>query len=131
LPDGRALEAEVIRRDPSRDLAALRVPAKGLVAAQIRDASNMRAGEVVLAVGNPFGAHAALTIGVLAERPSPRDLLLRADIRLAPGNSGGPLSDAEGRVIGINSMIVNGSGIAITTRAVADFLGAQRTQAAV
>jgi serine protease Do len=63
-------------------------------------------------------------MGVLAERPAPADLLLRADIRLAPGNSGGPLADAEGRVVGINSMIVNGSGIAVSTRAVANFLQA-------
>jgi serine protease Do len=122
--DGRVLEAELLKRDPSHDLAALRVKARDLAMAQVRDASTMRAGELVLALGNPFGAEGALTMGVLAERPAPADLLVRADIRLAPGNSGGPLADAEGHVVGINSMIVNGSGIAVSTRAVANFLQA-------
>jgi serine protease Do len=124
LADGRVVEAAVVKRDPNHDLAALRLSATGLVAAQIRDASTMRAGELVLALGNPFGAPSALTLGVLGERPAPSDLLLRADIRLAPGNSGGPLADAEGRVIGINSMVVGGSGIAVSTRAVTNFLQA-------
>jgi serine protease Do len=124
LADGLVLKAEVVKRDPSRDLAALRVKGVGLPMAQMRDASTMRAGELVLALGNPFGAQGALTMGVLAERPAPNDVLLRADIRLAPGNSGGPLADSEGRVIGINSMIVNGSGIAVTSRAVTNFLQA-------
>jgi serine protease Do len=128
LPDGRIVEAELVNRDLRRDLAALRINAAGSLPAQVRDASTMRTGELVLALGNPFGIQSALTIGVLAERRAAGDLLLRADIRLAPGNSGGPLADAEGRVIGINSMVVNGSGIAISTEAVTNFLSTERTR---
>lgn len=122
LADGRVLGAEVVRRDPRYDLAALQIAASGLPAAQSRDASSLRAGELVLAVGNPMGATGAFTVGVVSSAPNHADVLMRADIRLAPGNSGGPLADANGQVVGINSMVVNGFGVAVTSTAVQRFI---------
>jgi serine protease Do len=118
LADGRIFQAELVRHDLGHDLAALQISATGLSAAQVRDASSLRTGEVVLAVGNPMGVAGAFTVGIVSARPRPDDVLVRADIRLAPGNSGGPLADADGRVVGINSMIVGGFGIAVASAAV-------------
>jgi serine protease Do len=92
--------------------------------AKWRDARTLRAGELVLAVGNPMGITGASSVGVLASQPADDELFVRADIRLQPGNSGGPLADAEGRVIGINSMVVNGMGIAVSSNTVEGFLNA-------
>ncbi len=79
---------------------------------------------MVLAVGNPMGATGAFSVGLVSAVPKPEDLFMRADIRLAPGNSGGPLADGAGRVVGINSMIVGGFGVAVTTAAVEHLLAA-------
>jgi serine protease Do len=124
LADGTALEGEVFRRDPRVDLVALRVNKRGLSHAEPRDARALRAGELVLAMGNPMDVAGALSVGVLASQPANGEMLLRADIRLQPGYSGGPLSDAQGRVIGINSMVVNGMGIAVSSLTVEGFLNA-------
>jgi serine protease Do len=78
-------------------------------------------GELVMAVGNPFGFIGALTTGVVHSTPS-RKQWVAADVRLAPGNSGGPLADARGRVIGINTMIAAGLALAVPSNAVAEFL---------
>jgi serine protease Do len=115
LADGRIFKAELIHRDPRYDLAGLQIAASALPSAELRNASSLRTGELVLAVGNPAEATGAFTIGVVSARPKPADVLVRADIRLAPGNSGGPLADAHGRVVGINSMIVSGFGVAVTS----------------
>jgi serine protease Do len=126
LVDGRILEAEVAARDPWLDLAVLTAAAADLPAARIGDSNALRVGELVFAVGNPFGARGALTAGIIhaigpAEAADgPRRL--QADIRLAPGNSGGPLADAQGRVIGINSMIAGGLALAVPSHAVERFL---------
>jgi len=126
LTDGRTLEATVTARDEQRDLAALQVNATDLPAALIGDSDALRVGALVLAVGNPLGLMGALTTGVVhaaASPDGPRDHgWVRADVRLAPGNSGGPLADAEGRVIGINSMIAGGLALAVPSNAVARFL---------
>ena len=114
------VRAEIVRRDDRRDLAALRVGEAGLVAAAVRDAPALQPGELVVAVGNPLGLRDVATAG-LVQRAGGRFVV--ADVRLAPGNSGGPLADAAGRVVGINSMVANGSGYAVPSQAVATFLG--------
>lgn len=126
LWDGRILDAVVTAKDDSRDLAALKVEAADLPVVNIGDSNALRVGELVLAVGNPFGLVGALTTGIIhslgSKDKSSSQRWVIADIRLAPGNSGGPLADAQGRVIGINSMIVDGLGFAVPSNAVKRFL---------
>jgi serine protease Do len=129
LWDGREFQAEVTSRDSRRDLAALRVRATQLIAVTSRDSSEVRAGEIALAVGNPFGFLGALTTGVIHAVGPLLGLGTRnwvqSDVRLAPGNSGGPLTDAQGRVIGINSMIAGRLALAIPSNDVRRFLQGQ------
>jgi serine protease Do len=123
-------EAVRIGIDPRQDLAALRVEATDLPAATIGDSDALRVGELVLAMGNPLGLTGVLTTGIIHEVSSQKWIM--ADVRLAPGNSGGPLADARGRVIGINTMIANGLGVAIPSKAVERFLrGSNRPQLGV
>ncbi|HEY9621125.1 MAG TPA: trypsin-like peptidase domain-containing protein [Crinalium sp.] len=124
LWDGRSLPATVVVRDGQRDLAALQVQASDLPAVAIANSEAVRVGELVLAVGNPLGLVGALTTGIVhtVGTGTTRQPWISADVRLAPGNSGGPLADAQGRVIGINTMIVNGLGLAIPSNAVERFL---------
>ncbi len=120
LADGRRLEAQLIARDSRRDLALLKVNASGLAALEPCDLSSLRAGEALLALGYPLGGD-AVTVGIL--HAAPRDAhWLTADIRVAPGNSGGPLCDAHGRLVGINTMVVDGLTLAISVRAVERFV---------
>jgi serine protease Do len=126
LADGRTFTATVTARDERRDLAALTVDATDLPAATIGDSDALRVGSLVLAVGNPLGLTGALTTGVVhaaatADGPHGHDWV-RADVRLAPGNSGGPLANAAGHVIGINSMIAGGLALAVPSNAVTRFL---------
>lgn len=126
LWDGRIFPAEITRRDEERDLAALKINATDLPAAPIGDSDALRVGEVVLAVGNPLGIIGALTTGIvhaapIADATRGRNWV-QADVHLAPGNSGGPLTDAFGRVIGINSMIAGGLALAVPSNAVQRFL---------
>jgi serine protease Do len=121
LWDGRLLDATLVFRDTRRDLASLKVEADGLPAATPGDSSVLRAGELVIAVGNPLGFIGALTTGVVHSTPN-RKQWIAADVRLAPGNSGGPLADAQGRVIGINTMIAGGLALAVPSNAVGEFL---------
>ena len=104
----------------------MRIPAAGLEAASHGNSDALRPGELVIAVGSPLGFAGALSTGVVhsvGELPGMgRQRWIRADVRLAPGNSGGPLADAEGRVIGINTAIVNGLGVAVPSNAAAAFL---------
>jgi serine protease Do len=126
LWDGRELPAKLLARDARRDLATLKVEAGGLPAATFGDSGALRVGELVMAIGNPMGFIGALTTGVVHALGSlagfGRQGWVLADVRLAPGNSGGPLADAHGRVIGINTMIVNGLGAAVPGDAVTAFL---------
>jgi serine protease Do len=124
-PDGRAVSGAVIRRDTVRDLAVVHAAGAGdeLPVARPGDPYVMRAGSLVVAVGHPFGMVDAVSAGVFqAVGPLPRGLGLngkgsipwvQADVRLAPGNSGGPLADAEGRVIGVAAMVVSGLALAV------------------
>jgi serine protease Do len=122
LADGRARGARLVARDPRHDLAALVVDATGLPAAEIGDSAALRVGELVLAVGNPLGLVRALSAG-LVHAVGPR--AIHADLRLAPGNSGGPLADARGRVVGLNAMIVGGLAVAVPSREAQRFVREQ------
>ncbi len=129
--DGREFAAEVFARDRERDLAALRVAANDLPALPAGDSDALRPGQLVFAAGNPNGERGAVTAGIiLATGPASGEIALplpeavRADIRLAPGNSGGPLADANGRVVGINAMVAGGMGVAVPSSAVVRFLAA-------
>jgi serine protease Do len=126
LWDGREFEASIKSRDPQLDLAALRIGANDLPVVNSADSSKLRPGELALAVGNPLGFVGALTTGIIhAVGPlrgfGPRTWV-QADVRLAPGNSGGPLADARGRVIGINTMVAGRLALAIPSNAVNQFL---------
>lgn len=125
LPDGRVVRARLLARDPRRDLAALRPAGSHLAPALRADARGLRPGELVVALGHPLGVAYATALGVVHRAPgSGRGPAgwLHADIRLAPGNSGGPLADASGRIVGINAMIVGGLGIAVPTHIVDRFV---------
>jgi len=130
LWDGRRFEAKVVAHDARRDLAALRIADRSLnsdlAAATPGDSGALRPGELVIAVGSPLGFSGALSTGVVhsigAVQGMGRQNWVRADVQLAPGNSGGPLANARGDVIGINTAIVNGLGLAVPSNAVAGFL---------
>ncbi len=120
---GRKWSARVVRSDAALDLAVLEVPGFEGPIAPIGDSQRLRVGELVFAVGHPLGEKWLATAGVLAGRSKAGAHLeyLLSDVRLAPGNSGGPLFNASGQVIGINSMVLaprngfaaRGSGIAM------------------
>ncbi len=119
--DGRKTEGRLLARDPGTDLAAIAVDVNGLSAAVVRSARELRAGEMVIAVGNPWDGEGAVSAGIL-HRAAGKQPVIFADIRLAPGNSGGPLADAHGNVIGVNCAIFRGLGCAVTSDAVKVFL---------
>ena len=120
LSDGRVVRATVAARDPQLDLALLQADAPDLPAAAIADSDAVRAGELVLAVGSPYGHAGAVTLGVVHSSAGQR--WIQVDVRLAPGNSGGPLADAQGRVIGINTMVARGLALAIPSNIVERFV---------
>lgn len=132
LADGRTLSAIAVARDPGNDLAVLKVAAQDLPAVTIGDAHALRPGELLLAIGHPFGVRGAVTTGVLStalpRQASEREReLIRADITLGPGNSGGPLVDTRGRVVGINAMVTGGLALAVPSHLV-DRLVAGRSE---
>ncbi len=124
--EGKGTAATVTKVDRRRDLALLIVPKLNAPPVTLGDSSRLKAGTPVVAVGNPLGFIGALSSGVVhALRPlapgGPK--WVHADVQLAPGNSGGPLADFEGQVIGINTMIVpSGLALAIPSRTVQHFL---------
>ena len=128
LWDGREFEAAVRSRDLRRDLAQLRIDARSLPFASAGDSSEVRPGELAIAIGNPLGFVGALATGVIHAVGTIRRLgpqsWVQADLRLAPGNSGGPLANAEGRVVGINTMVAGRLALAIPSNTVRDFLSA-------
>ncbi|HEX2780833.1 MAG TPA: trypsin-like peptidase domain-containing protein [Gemmatimonadaceae bacterium] len=134
LSDGRVFDARLERRDPRRDLALLRIDATGLRAARLGDSRRLRPGAVVVACGHPFGMSNVVTVGIvhrlIAHPRAAGHAWIGADITLAPGNSGGPLADADGAVVGVNAMIVGGLGVAIPAHAVERFLGVPARSAA-
>jgi len=126
LWDGREFDAKVEARDPRRDLAALRISASELTAATVADSSRVRPGEMAIAVGNPLGFLGAMTMGVVHAVEEIHGLgdrkWVQADVKLAPGNSGGPLADVKGRVIGINTMVAGRIALAIPSNEVLRFV---------
>jgi serine protease Do len=123
LVDGTRLAARVVRQSQALDLAALQVePAAGLVAATLGPSDALRVGELVVAVGNPLGERNAVTLGMVSARPRP-GRPLRLAIVLRPGNSGGALADARGRVVGVPNMVTGwGLALAIPAATVERFL---------
>jgi serine protease Do len=123
---GKWREAQALAYHPHHDLALLAAPSVSGPLLEIRDPESLRAGELVFAYGHPLGVRDALAMGVVHavarddRTKYPRWIV--ADVRLAPGNSGGPLVDAEGRLVGINSMVVNGLGVAVPAGLVQRFV---------
>jgi serine protease Do len=129
LLDRRILKASVIARNPQRDLVALQVQANDLLGVSVGDSDRLRVGEFVLAVGNPLGWVGAVTTGIIHSLSlRQHQPWIKADIRLAPGNSGGALANAHGQIIGINTMIVNGCGFAVPSNVVQRFLSDQSSR---
>jgi serine protease Do len=128
LWDGREYEAAIHSRDTNRDLAQIRIDATDLPAAAAADSSKLRPGELAIAIGNPMGFVGALATGVIHAVGPLRGLgprtWVQADVRLAPGNSGGPLADSHGRIVGINTMVAGRLALAIPSNTVRDFLSA-------
>lgn len=138
LRDGRVLEAQIVDSDPTLDLALIKVPADHLTAIPVADSTKLRVGELVFAIGNPWGQRGVVTAGIVSVlskvkiRNSNRQLeYIKSDVRLAPGNSGGPLMNAQGHVIGINAMIMGGDlSVAIPSTVVSNWI-AQLPQARI
>ncbi len=114
LSDGHTLEAKVLHRNPRLDLALLKAVGDNLKPLVVGNSSTLRIGEWVFAVGHPWGQRWVVTAGIVSSISSVKlaeDLTtqyIKSDVGLAPGNSGGPLLNAEGNVIGINAMIFGG-----------------------
>jgi serine protease Do len=124
LRDGRELGAEVVKRGRNLDLALLRLEEAphDLPAAPVGDSDALRVGELVYAVGHPWGRLGAVTAGVVsglgvAEGPAGGTRYVQSDVSLAPGNSGGPLLNARGEVVGINAMIFGRLALSIPSNA--------------
>jgi len=119
LQNGKEYDAKVIGRDSKTDLALIRIEAEAELPlpAVLGDSEDLRVGDWVLAVGNPFGLGHSVTAGIIGAKSrvigaGPYDNFLQTDAAINPGNSGGPLFNAEGRVVGINTAIVaQGQGI--------------------
>jgi serine protease Do len=132
LWDGRSFQARIDALDRRRDLALLRIPAFDLPAAALGDSNRLRPGELVIAIGNPLGFIGALTAGIVhAVGPLPGlgpRKWIQAGVRLAPGNSGGPLADAAGSVVGVNTMVAGRLGLAVPSNEVARLLSGNQPQ---
>ncbi len=130
LPDGSELPIRVIARQPDFDLALLQVETPALPPIPVADSRGLQVGQIVLAVGHPWGQRGAVTSGIISGLGTVKTRgkrgsvpIIRSDVLLAPGNSGGPLVNVSGGVIGINTMIIGGDlGVAIPSHIVESFV---------
>jgi S1-C subfamily serine protease len=114
LTDGRTLQADIVGEDPATDLAVVRAEAGDLPTAELGDSNSLRVGQLAIAIGNPLGFQSTVSTGVIsalgrALRGRSGRLIenvIQTDVPLNPGNSGGPLVDSRGRIIGINTAMI-------------------------
>ena len=116
LSDGRTFEAKIKGVDKKSDLAVLKIDAKGLPAARLGDSDKLQVGEIVIAIGSPFGLNETVTTGIVSAKGrygmgiEDYENFIQTDAAINPGNSGGPLLNLDGEVIGINTAIFSRSG---------------------
>jgi serine protease Do len=135
LHDGRMLDADVVTSDRSLDLALLRVEGDhgDLPAAPVGDSDTLRVGELVYAIGHPWGSVGAVSAGIVGGVGELRGpgrgssaRYVRSDVALAPGNSGGPLLNARGEVVAINAMIFGSMALSIPSNSAAAWVAGDR-----
>ncbi len=129
LADGRSFPAVVLQRNPRLDLALLKIEGDNLKTLSLGDLTKLRIGEWVFAIGHPWGQRWVVTAGIMSAMRTAKladDLTthyIQSDVGLAPGNSGGPLLNADGQVVGINAMIFGGDlSVAIPSSVVSNWL---------
>ena len=129
LADGRTLDAKVLHRNPRLDLALLKATGENLKPLRAGDSSKLRVGEWVFAIGHPWGQRWVVTAGIVSGQRTAKIVddvtiqYIQSDVLLAPGNSGGPLLDTDGNVVGINAMIFGGDlSVAIPSNVVTNWL---------
>ena len=115
LQDGREFAAKVIGRDPKSDVAVIKIDATDLPSVPMADSDKVEVGDIVLAIGNPFGIGQTVTTGIVSAKGRGNmgldyEDFIQTDAAINPGNSGGALVDADGRLIGINTAILSRSG---------------------
>jgi serine protease DegS len=116
--DGQTTSAEIIGTDPETDLAVIRANATGLKPIKVGSSDDARVGDIVLAIGNPFGIGQTVSLGIISakgrygvgDNESPYEDFLQTDAAINPGNSGGALTDVQGRLLGINSLFYSQNG---------------------